>query len=130
MLQEIMKWQRDRNLDKMVYNHTDELLNVLEEVGEVWGHTSRDTMKEFMLDLIGNRQLLVTPDECIDAYFDIIVYSIGSMMKLGYDVPSVIMEGLKEINSRGGSYSVEEGKWKKEITGNEYKADYSKCRLN
>lgn len=127
MVEEIMKWQSDRNLHNMPYNHSNEVLNILEEVGEMYG-MNRDDMKEMVFDIFKNT-ITVRPDVLVDCYFDIIVYSVGAIMKLGYDVPSVFMEGLKHINQRQGRYDEKEGKFVK-ISGIEYIApDYSKCRI-
>ena len=66
----------------------------------------------------------------VDAYFDICVYAIGAMMKLGYDPRKVFEEGLKEINDRTGAYDPKVGKWVKEPKKeNAYKADYSRAKL-
>ena len=132
MLEHVIEWQQDRNLDKMPYDHYSETLNRLEEICESWALT-----REYA------EQLLNTIDDCsdkaiekicqentIDSLFDECVYAIGAMMKLGYDPRKVFEEGLKEINDRTGAYDPKVGKWVKEPKKpNAYKADYSKAKL-
>ena len=132
MIEQIIKWQTDRNLDKMPYKHEDELKNILEEVIESFGMFSvfaREIASNIVFDL--KEESFETDDEQkVDAYFDICVYAIGAMMKLGYDPMKVFEEGLKEINERTGAYDAQVGKWVKQSKkDNAYKADYSKAKL-
>lgn len=47
---------------------------------------------------------------------------------MGYNFIKCLEETIKEISSRSGEYDPDTKKWVKKITGNEYKADYSKCK--
>ena len=47
---------------------------------------------------------------------------------MGYDFIKCLEETIKEISSRSGEYDPDTKKWVKKITGNEYKADYTKCK--
>ncbi len=64
----------------------------------------------------------------VDALADYIVVATGTMWKLGYDAAAVMEEVLLEIESRGGSFNKESGKWEKRVTGNEHKAQLDKCK--
>ncbi len=66
--------------------------------------------------------------ETVDALCDIMVFSVGALWKLGYEPTEAMNETLKEIQSRGGSWDTSMGKWVKQKTGKEYKADYSKAK--
>jgi len=132
MLEQVIKWQKDRNLDKMPYKHADEITNILEEVCETYGLARRDAEGILYNDL--EEQACINfdfKDEVnVDAYFDICVYAIGAMMKLGYDPMKIFDEGLKEINDRTGAYDAEVGKWVKQPKKeNAYKANYDKAKL-
>jgi len=67
-------------------------------------------------------------DEQVDAICDLMVISIGSLWKMGIDPDKAMEEVLREIESRSGKLD-ENGKFQKILTGEEYKADYSKCVL-
>ena len=64
--------------------------------------------------------------EEIDALCDILVLATGALWKLGIDPDKAMDETLKEIEDRTGAIGTN-GKWKKEIRGDEYKADYTQC---
>jgi len=49
--------------------------------------------------------------------------------KMGYNPVCCMEECLLEINSRKGEINKETGKFEKILTGNEYTADYSKCKM-
>lgn len=130
MIKQIIKWQKDRNLDKMQYRHEDEMTNIVEEVCETFSQGRPQANS--IICILGNldRDNIVQDNDKIDACFDICVYAIGAMLKLGYDPMKVFEEGLKEINERTGVYDEKVGKWVKQPKKeNAYKADYSKAKL-
>lgn len=128
VLEKVVKWQVDRNLDKMAYRHNDEIANIIEEVCETYCLSRFDA--QAMVDkIVFWNEGDTTADQKVDAYFDICVYAIGAMMKLGYDPIKVFNEGLKEINERTGAYDPKVGKWVKQPKKeNAYKADFSKAK--
>ena len=130
MIEKVIEWQTDRNLDKMPYNHYDETLNRLEEICEGWGLNRNNAINLLaQIDEQSDARFL-NADNTIDSLFDECVYAIGAMLKLGYDPIKVFEEGLKEINDRTGSYDAQVGKWvKNKPRENPYKADYSKAKL-
>ena len=130
-IEQIKEWQSSRKLDKMPYSFGNETINILEEISESDGGYSipRDNA-EYIYDKCCFDGECSSPEEKVDAYFDICVYAIGAMMKLGFDPVKVFDEGLREINDRTGEYDETVGKWVKNKTKeNPYKADYSKARL-
>lgn len=64
-------------------------------------------------------------DDQVDALCDIIVVATGALHKMEVNPDACMDETLKEIESRTGVLGAD-GKWYKEITGNEYKACYRK----
>ncbi len=103
----IENWNKERNIP-MVWDKSKEAGHIAEELSELLRASSLD--------------------EEIDALCDIVVFATGAMLKLGYEPTQAMHQTLLEIESRGGSWDLESGKWKKEITGNEIKADYSKAK--
>ena len=141
-IQEIIKFQEDRELDKQPYNWSNEAKNVLEEVCEADGmdipkelrSTIFDPMLQHMRVLVetitGVRTKQPSVEDRVDAHVDQIVFNIGAIMKLGYDPEIALQEGAKEINSREGE--MVNGKFEKYLgkkyTSRWYKADYSKAK--
>ena len=130
-IEQVKEWQSSRKLDKMPYSFGNETINILEEISESDGGYSRPRDNaEYIYDMCcfdGERS---TPEEKVDSYFDICVYAIGAMMKLGFDPVKVFDEGLREINDRTGEYDETVGKWVRQpAKPDAYKADYSKARL-
>ena len=130
MIEKVIQWQKDRNLHKMPYIHKDEIKNIIEETCETFELT-RDEAEDITDNIVAMSDNYIAHDnDKVDAYFDICVYAIGAMMKLGYDPIKVFDEGLKEINERTGAYDEQVGKWVKQPKKpNAYKADYSKAKL-
>jgi len=140
-IKEIAKWQKERQLDKQPYNWTNEVTNIVEELFEANGYTidKKDRLKfssELLLRLIDIKEKLdlknekITTKDAVDAYCDIIVFCVGSIMKLGYDPECALKETIKEISSRTGS--IVDGKFQKDTSEEArkrwYKADYYKCK--
>jgi len=121
MIKDIIQWQLDRNLHKIPYVHNNEMLNILEEVYESYGLSRREAMKA-----IPEPKDIILEADVVDTFFDIIVYSIGSILKMGYDPVVVIEEGLKHINTRKGKYIEEEGKFVKEPSDEVYIPEYDR----
>ena len=131
-IDKIKQWQINRGLASMPYEPKREIANIVEELFEGLG-VNEDMNKvatRVITAMITNISSDPEPTEeqVIDSWGDIIVFTIGSMLKLGYEPTKVMDEVIKEIESRGGEMGLD-SKWMKEITGNEYKADFSKCKL-
>ncbi len=67
-------------------------------------------------------------NEMVDALCDIIVVATGGLLKLDYDPTRAMNETLKEIEDRTGTINPVTGKWQKKLRGNEYKANYGRCK--
>jgi len=130
---EIEKFQKDRLLDKQLFDFKTEVLNILEELVEMTGEES-EAARRIAKDIFKNyfeNKLIVDKEELIDCFTDIRVFSIGATMKLGYDPKCVLAEVGREINSRTGR--IIDGKFVKdkspEAVAKWYKADFSKCEV-
>lgn len=144
VIEGIIKFHKDRELDKLEYEALDAHTNIYEELLESLGFNvsikGRQKLKEhlkmFTNILIDDKVVTIAEGEFsdldeVDAYADIIVFSLGVILKLGFDPEKVLKETSKEINSRTGK--VIDGKFQKDTSKRAkakwYKADYEKCRL-
>ena len=113
-LEELARFQTDRELNKKLFNLDAVAKNIQEEVIELAVATVECNV-----------------DEQIDALADIAVFALGDIMKLGYNPEKVLLEVAKEINSREGTFI--DGKFQKdkspEAQAKWYKADFSGCKL-
>jgi len=142
-VKEIEQWQKDRLLDKQEFNDVNETTNLLEEIYELNGlliskKENREIVKgsiNFILERFikesqdGNlifEYKEPTEEDKVDALFDICVFAIGGMLKLGYKPECVFIEGIKHISSRTGS--IVDGKFQKDTNVKTYEPKYSKCK--
>jgi len=132
IISDIVKWNKNRLLDKQDFKPEVEIINILEELIEMTGYKSDSArrMSIVMYDLyFKNATYMGT--ELVDAFADIIVFSTGALLKLGYDPEKVMNEVIKEINSRTGE--IINGKFVKcktpECQAKWYKADFEKAKL-
>lgn len=133
MINRIVKWNKDRLLDKQEFDLRVETINIIEELIEI-NYTSlkSDKARALANQIYGfiNSSEQMDKDNVIDGLCDIVVYAIGSMYKLGYEPNECMDETLKEIETRTGS--IIDGKFIKdksrEAKTKWYKADYTKCK--
>ena len=141
-IQEVKKFQRDRLLHKQEFNYDNEAVNILEELFESYGYDVPKEERQFLMlewHSFMNRQIeagtIIKREnhhthDIIDAYADIMVFSIGAIMKLGYNPECVLEQVSAEINSRSGE--IVNGKFQKDLSdeakAKRYKADFNKCR--
>jgi len=143
-IKEIVRFQKDRLLDKQEYVPANEFTNIAEEMIESMGISvpkeKRQELNEHFQSFVVNFitkvlekedvELTENKDEVVDAYADIVVFCVGAIMKLGYKPECVLKEVAKEINSRTGE--IVDGKFQKdtspEAKAKWYKADFSKCK--
>ena len=140
-IKQIEQWQKYRLLDKQEYNSINEFTNIYEELLEANGlkidKDCRPLLKQTINNVVENSKKYIESDECkkyveptkediVDAYFDIIVFSIGAIMKLGYKPECVLQEGIKHINSRTGK--IVDGKFQKDLDVKTYEPEYNKCK--
>ena len=144
-IEEIIRFQVERGLDQKEYDPVNEHASIVEELFESVGldvpKENRIKLKERWIEFtsgvamdeiavrVGDFNKMLD-DEKVDAYADIVVFAIGSIMKLGYHPTKVLEEVGKEINSRAGV--MVDGKFEKDLSdkakANWYKADYSTCK--
>lgn len=140
-IEEIIRFQTDRQLDKMDYLWMNESASTLEELFEQKGYNvpkeSRPALKAILHK--AERMLQTNPDishqeptehDIVDGVCDEIVFAIGKLLKLGYDPFKALEQAAKEINSRVGT--LVEGKFEKDLSpeakANWYKADFSEAK--
>jgi hypothetical protein len=134
---EVIQWQIDRNLHLIPFKENDDATNILEELVETFGLTSSEArvearaMIEQLNKTISQKDCIcaVMPEDYADAYFDVIVYAVGSLLKLGFNPIGVLQEGLKHIDGRKGKYDPEIGKYVKEPSGHLYRPQYQEVTL-
>jgi len=130
--EDIVKFNKDRLLTE--YKDLVEHQNIYEELREIVAEEkyTKDETKELREFYTGmyyegsqprNFNELV---ELTEVFLDIREKAKEAIELAGYDFECVKGEVLKEISSRVGS--IKDGKFVKEITGNEYQADFTKCR--
>lgn len=130
----LIKFQVDRGLDKKEFNIKDEVVNILSEIYEMFGYKGK-VGEELADDLFDKefKGLIVTNEEnLVDAFADIITFSTGGIMKLGYCPKISLKECGKEINSRTGEYRG--GKFHKHTDAlslsKRYIANYKRAKIN
>lgn len=152
VISEIVRFQTERQLDQQPYDELNEATNITEEVLEsllydVPKHERENLRYEVILliqKLKSSNVISLLPsaqkdtiEKCndlkADAFFDMITFAVGALLKLGYSPERVIEEGSKEINSRKGE--IVNGKFTKYTEGEKgyvkpYVANYSTCKLN
>lgn len=139
-IEEIIKFQKDRGLDKKEFNSFNENTSIAEEMMEAHGFDipkeNREELKEGWKDFLGKVKFKkkvkeFTINMVVDAYCDMIVFAIGAIMKLGYNPTIALTEAAKEINSREGT--VVNGKFEKDLSDEAkakwYKADYDLAKM-
>tara|TARA_B100000508_G_scaffold113034_1_gene91529 strand:- start:3051 stop:3449 length:399 start_codon:yes stop_codon:yes gene_type:complete len=128
MFAKIVKWNEERGLDKIPFDHVKETSFILEELLESTGHfdsiTAREKALKYAEEIVGETDS--TPEQVVDAWADIIVFATGAMVKLGYDPSKVMDEVYKEINSRTGE--MVDGKFVKDPEAKLYEADIKSCK--
>ena len=138
-LEEIIRFQTDRELHLNEFTTENENANVAEELLEAHGldveKKDRPLLKKAWTRFVGDVQREgiakivknLTKEMIVDAYCDVIVFAVGAIMKLGYDPEKALIEAGKEINSREGSMI--DGKFEKDLSDEAqakwYKADYT-----
>jgi len=150
-INEIVRFQDERNLSSTDPNWFLETTNIVEELLEARGHKhiDKDRLRHFIEDSmvptfyvleIINNEIEPDTETQVDAAADIIVFAIGWIMKLGYDPNCVLDEVAKEINSRKQDPEQKKEypdglpqgiKWMKDRNQNPatlYKANFSQCK--
>lgn len=108
IFEELEEWRRERGLHQVKSNAIITIKHMLIELTEA-------------LEAVHNDDF----DGVIDGINDAIVYGVNGQEQMGVNAEKAMEETLKEIHSRKGYYDVKEQKFMKNITGNEYKANYT-----
>jgi hypothetical protein len=133
-IEKIVEWQKERLLDKQELDLRVEYLNILEELMEgieLDEQEPRDVAEQLLqqLELFGDYK--TNAENLVDLFGDIIVFSVGAILKLKHDPSKVMDEIIKEISSRRGE--IINGKFVKDKSDEArkkwYKADFKKCRI-
>ena len=136
-IQEIKRFQIDRQLHTLPFNWGREAGYIIEELMEAEGYsfTAKGIPVEVAKQMKNNAKMTwgldkkePSREEKVDAFCDVIVFAIGAIMKLGYDPECALEEVAKEINSRKGY--MENGRFIKDEKDERYKAEYGKCVKN
>tara|TARA_R100001480_G_scaffold35402_1_gene47541 strand:+ start:2988 stop:3320 length:333 start_codon:yes stop_codon:yes gene_type:complete len=101
----LKKWREAKGLDIIAYNKITQAGNIAEELSE----------------------LLIASDieKQMDAFADLIIYSINAVEMAGYNAESLLGEVIKEIECREGV--IIDGKFYKE-NAETYKAKIKECK--
>ena len=139
-MEELIKFQTDRGLDKQEYIALNEQINIVEELLELVGYdVPKDNRialmhewNKFIIEVISKKiALFVGHNESTapDALCDIITFAVGGLMKNGHNPLLAIEQCGKEINSRVGS--MVDGKFEKDLSKSKdwYKADYLNSKV-
>ncbi|MDI9325250.1 MAG: hypothetical protein QM526_00465 [Alphaproteobacteria bacterium] len=131
-IKRIHQWQKDRLLDTKPFNLRLEIGFIIEELLESTGSYTSETAKEKsqkITDIIleGIDETNINVDAVVDAFGDIIVYSVGAIAKTKHNPYIVMSEVLQEIESRTGE--IVDGKFVKDLNAKTYKADFSLARI-
>lgn len=105
---ELSTWREERGLNHIKVSSMNVLKHMLIELTEAMEGITNDDF-----------------DEVIDGICDCIVYGINGLEQMDVNASIAMQETIKEIHSRKGYYNVTEGKFQKNITGKEYKANYT-----
>jgi len=136
-IKQIEQWQKDRLLDKQEYIPINEATNIIEELLEGMGYKVPKEYRNDLKEEVRNSIFTLTEElelkyiepkeeDIIDSILDQIVFSIGSIMKLGYDPEYALNKCIKHINSRTGK--IVDGKFQKDLDVKTYEPEYNKCK--
>ena len=132
-IDKIKLFQKVTGLADKEFDYKVEVINVLEELFETSGYESkeaRERAEEIFNGYFKDKQIASEKD-LLDAFLDIIVFSMGAIMKLGYDPKLALNEVAKIVNSRRGE--IVNGKFIKHKDEESkklwYEPKFDKCKL-
>lgn len=129
VLEEMIRFQTDRGLDKQEFNIDKCVINILSEIYEMYGFSGKsgEVKAKELFDNEFYKYLKPIDNKIIvDSLFDISEFSIGDILKVGYDPIIVLEEGARHINS--GSGQIIDGKFQK-TGGRTYEPNYDRAKL-
>jgi len=135
---DLKRWREDRHISN--YDHFIQVSNIVEETLELMYTPKSVAIEQLQRDIMEHFVDDTTNEEKIDAYCDLIVFSINAIELLGYDAKRAITETIKEISSRKqnpaqqiiwlkwGYDNTKWEKWKEQPKEELYKANYGKWK--
>jgi len=138
LFNDLKRWREDRHISN--YNHFVQVGNIVEETLELMYPPRSALIEELQREMMRHFVDWTTNEEKIDAYCDLIVFSINAIELLGYDAKVAMKETIKEISSRKqnpaqqtiwlkwGYDNTKWEKWKEQPKEELYKANYFKCK--
>jgi hypothetical protein len=135
---DLKQWREDRHITG--YDHYIQVSNIVEETLELMYTPKSVAIEQLQRDIMEHFVDDTTNEEKIDAYCDLIVFSINAIELLGYDAKMAMKETIKEISSRKqnpaqqiiwfkyGYDNTKWMKWKEQPKEELYKANYGKCK--
>jgi hypothetical protein len=139
MFNKLKQWREDRKISG--YNHKTQVSNIVEETLELM-YMPKSKLIEKAKDEIVDKYFIddTTNKEKIDAYCDLIVFSVNAIELLGYDAEKCMDETIKEISSRRQNpmqkeiwekWGYDNTKWEKDKNQPKdtlYVANYESCK--
>jgi hypothetical protein len=135
---DLKRWREERHITG--YDHYIQVSNIVEETLELMYTPKSVAIKQLQRDIMEHYVDDTTNEEKIDAYCDLIVFSINAIELLGYDAKMAMKETIKEISSRKQNpaqqtiwlkWGYDNTKWEKDKNQPKeelYKANYSKFK--
>ena len=131
VIDKVIKWNKDRNLDKKEFNLIQEVSYLYSEILELSGLEIKDHDKvayDYINKLfINNKNNNLTNEDIADGFGDIIIFSIGALLKLGFD-PNKVIDIINQANEKKSSATNQIGKIVK--SSNFIKPDLTIAKLN
>ena len=130
LFEKIHRWNEERVLPILPFDHKKQVSFIIEELLESTGNFDSISAREKAEDIASEitKDANANPETVIDAFGDIIVFAVGVMVNLGYDPDKVMDEVFKEIDSRKGT--IIDGKFVKDPNAERYYADFTDCTIN
>jgi len=135
---DLKRWREERHITG--YDHYIQVSNIVEETLELMYTPKSVAIEQLQRDIMEHFVDDTTNEEKIDAYCDLIVFSINAIELLGYDAKMAMKETIKEISSRKQNpaqqiiwlkWGYDNTKWEKDKNQpveELYKANYFKCK--
>lgn len=139
MFKELKKWREERKISG--YSHKTQVSNIVEEMLELMYKPKSQSIATATNDIVEEYYCDETTDiEKIDAYCDLIVFSVNAIELLGYDAKECMKETIREISSRKQNpiqkqiweqWGYDNTKWEKDVNQDKrelYVANYNNCK--
>lgn len=136
LLEELCEYERATNDNERIDSLCDMLVFTINTFDVEFDTALSDTLlTEFsnIIHILPALHDFLTSDQNEWAVIRFIASLLGNIRALGYDDYQCMLETLKEISSRTGSYNEDMKKWVKDTSDEAkkhwYKANYDKCKV-